>query len=154
MTGRSRAWPAAAALAAAVAVGMWARLDGGDHPSPPVASGPVRLVLVADPATPLPDVPALARRDCLRRPRTCANGAGGIVLAYRLSGLRPPPRAVATVETDESCQPDRYGVSHCLNRLRLPGGGAITVRHDHRMADSPCLAPGERLRVRALASSP
>lgn len=51
----------------------------------------------------------------------------------------------ARVLTDTRCIPDAKGVSHCLNRLRLASGAIITVVHDHRMMDMPCLSPGEHV---------
>ncbi len=150
---RSRVVAVALALAVGAAVALWAGLGGSRHGSStaPEERSP-RLVLVADPGRSLPPGEAVASRDCLRRPRACVNGKGGIVLVYRVAGtpLRRPTAAV--VETDERCQPDRLGVSHCLNRLRLADGRRLLVRHDHRMADSPCLSPGERVEARSLAS--
>ncbi len=144
----------AAALAASLAVALWAGLSRERHPSSTGAGTAARrTVLVADPARELPRTRSIVIRDCLGRPRTCANGAGGVVLAYAVSGLPPAAATEATVLSDESCQPDRLGVSHCLNALRLGDGRTLTVRHDHRMADSPCLRPGERVLVRPLPSS-
>ena len=57
--------------------------------------------------------------------------------------------ATATVLTDENCQPDAAGVSHCINRLRAPGGVRVVVRHNHRMREVRCLAPGEQVELRA-----
>lgn len=51
-----------------------------------------------------------------------------------------------TVLSDENCVPDAQGISHCLNRLSY-GSGEITVRHNHRIADIPCLEPGEVLQL-------
>jgi hypothetical protein len=55
---------------------------------------------------------------------------------------------MGVVLTDEQCQPDAAGVSHCLNTIRLTSGQTIAVRHPHRMSEVPCLAPGERVTVR------
>jgi hypothetical protein len=55
----------------------------------------------------------------------------------------------ATVITDENCQPDAAGVSHCINRLRARGGVRVVVRHNHRMHEVPCLVPGEQVELRA-----
>lgn len=55
--------------------------------------------------------------------------------------------AVATVLSDENCQPDEQGYSHCLNELEMPGGERIAVRHTHRMAEVACLSPGERVNL-------
>ena len=49
------------------------------------------------------------------------------------------------VLTDTRCDPDRMGVSHCLNRMRLADGTVVTVQHDHAMMNMPCLSPGERV---------
>lgn len=55
-----------------------------------------------------------------------------------------------TVLTDENCQPDADGVSHCLNRAQyttLDGVQEVTLRHNHRMAEEPCLAPGQVVEI-------
>jgi hypothetical protein len=57
---------------------------------------------------------------------------------------------ITTVLTDENCQPDAAGVSHCINRLHAPGGVRIVVRHNHRMHEVRCLVPGERVQLRAV----
>jgi hypothetical protein len=106
-------------------------------------------VLVAEGGVQLPATPFYRRRDCLGNPTTCVNGADGIVLTYAVAGSRPIAPVAATVLTDENCEPDRFGVSHCINRLRLAGGRALTVRHDHNMGNDPCLSPGEQVVVRS-----
>lgn len=63
-----------------------------------------------------------------------------------LQGKLPSGITQVKVLTDENCAPDGQGVSHCLNRLSY-SGGEITVRHNHKMADVPCLQPGEVLQV-------
>ena len=63
-----------------------------------------------------------------------------------VSGTIPPDVTRLTVVTDENCQPDQDGVSHCLNRVTYQsaqGMGEAVVRHNHRMSEVPCLAPGE-----------
>lgn len=69
--------------------------------------------------------------------------------AMLTGGDLPSMTTTATVMTDEDCAPDGDGVSHCTNRIRLEGGAEIVVAHPHRMADVPCLAPGERIVVQA-----
>ena len=64
-----------------------------------------------------------------------------------VEGTMPAAATSATVLTDEQCQPDARGVSHCLNRLRLPDGTDIEVRHPHDMSKVPCLAPGEHVQL-------
>ncbi len=123
-----------------------------------LAAGPAgaqpstRLVLVADPGKPLPKSGLLRKRDCIYHQATCRNGIGGIELAYGIAAKGPPRLTTAVVLTDENCTPDRFGVSHCLNKLRLASGRLLTVRHDHRMGDDPCLSPGEHVRVVALGA--
>ena len=67
--------------------------------------------------------------------------------AKLISGTMPTDAMKATVLTDEQCEPDSQGISHCLNRLRLPDGSEIQVRHPHDMDVVPCLAPGENVQL-------
>ncbi len=53
----------------------------------------------------------------------------------------------ATVLSDEECEPDVAGISHCLNRLRLANGSEVVVRHPHDMMKIPCLEPGEHVQL-------
>jgi hypothetical protein len=57
-------------------------------------------------------------------------------------------RTRGVVLTDTRCNPDRNGVSHCLNVIRLANGKTILVVHDHMMMLMPCLSPGEHVVVR------
>jgi hypothetical protein len=109
-----------------------------------------KTVFVARAARPLPDTPFIRTRDCLNRPRTCTNGVGGLELVYLAKGTMPRRPTTATVLTDTDCAPDQNGVSHCSNILRLVSGRRITVRHDHKMMNDPCLSPGERVRLRSI----
>lgn len=55
-----------------------------------------------------------------------------------------------TVLTDENCQPDAEGVSHCRNCVQFETETGIeqaTLRHHHRMAEEPCLTPGQHVEV-------
>jgi hypothetical protein len=68
------------------------------------------------------------------------------VLVQIVSGTIPADVTRLTVVTDENCQPDQHGVSHCLNRVAYQsaqGIGEAVLRHNHRMTEVPCLAPGE-----------
>jgi hypothetical protein len=67
--------------------------------------------------------------------------------ALLTAGKLPVAVVKATVATDENCEPDAEGVSHCSNKLKLANGRSITVRHPHRMHDVPCMTPGETVRV-------
>ena len=72
----------------------------------------------------------------------------GRMRALLTKGKLPAEVVEATVLTDEDCAADDEGVSHCRNRLRLPNGRTLTVRHPHRMRDVPCMTPGETVRLR------
>lgn len=74
---------------------------------------------------------------------------GTTMRALRLSGVVPRSAAVGTVVSDDDCVPDAAGISHCINRIRLASGRMLSVRHPHRMAEVPCMTPGERVQVRA-----
>jgi hypothetical protein len=142
-------------LGAALLLALLLRAGDGEqdrtvHPAVQEGTPPARTVLVADPARPLPKAPRVTSRDCLGLPLGCINGAEGITLAYRLEGVTPVAPTVAEVLTDVNCEPDRFGISHCVNELALPGGRRLTVRHDHDMHEFPCLTPGDRIRVLAL----
>jgi hypothetical protein len=121
--------------------------SGADHDA---ATAFGRTVLVAKGDQALPATAFFSLRDCLGNPTSCVNGTEGIVLTYEISGSAPKTPVAGTVLTDENCEPDRYGVSHCLNRVALTGGGTLTVRHDHNMGNDPCLSPGEKVVVRSL----
>jgi hypothetical protein len=114
------------------------------------ATSPLRTVYVATSARSLPNTQFVSTRDCLRRPRACVNGVGGLELVYLVKGTLPSKVTTATVLTDTDCSPDGNGISHCLNVLRLGSGRHITIRHDHSMMNDPCLTPGEHVRVRVL----
>ena len=93
-------------------------------------------------ATALPAYASGGRTLRVDRPE---KGAGAKVTSVRIvkGSLRHRMRAV--VLTDRRCNPDAHGVSHCLNRMRLANGTVVTVVHDHRMMDMPCLSPGEHV---------
>jgi hypothetical protein len=60
-------------------------------------------------------------------------------------GTLPSGTVKATVLSDENCEPDAQGISHCRNRVRLASGQTLTLRHPHDMNKVPCLAPGEKI---------
>jgi hypothetical protein len=124
---------AATLLAAALAAGC----GGGGSSSPAGAQatdakddGGMRTVLVFDrePATPSPSPTDLN--------------------AGLEKGRLPDGTVEATVLTDEDCAPDRHGISHCRNVVRLAGGRTVVLRHPHEMHRVPCLAPGEKVLLR------
>lgn len=75
-----------------------------------------------------------------------ASTPDGPVHVVLLRGAVEVP-SVATVLSDENCEPDVHGYSHCMNELELPDGERIAVRHTHRMSEVPCLSPGERVNL-------
>lgn len=100
------------------------------HPQPSGADG-MRTLSVSSDQMPTPSQP------------------GEALHARRISGEIPTSEIVGTVVSDENCEPDENGVSHCLNRIELPGKRMLVVRHPHDMTVVPCLYPGERIIVRA-----
>lgn len=128
---------AVVALAAVlVAVGSGGG-GGGETTSPAAAggeggaaTGKTRTVLVSTGAEPSPSSP------------------GPVLHVLDLKGPVPHGPVTATVLSDENCEPDADGVSHCINRLRLADGATLTVRHPHRMMEVSCLEPGEHVTVR------
>ena len=113
---------------------------------------PIRIVAVLD-WNATATTPLLAGRDCVAEPRTCHNGKDGIVLVYAAAAALPAQPQRATVLSDNACEPDLDGASHCVNKLRLADGRVITVRNDHRLANEPCLAGGEHVVVAAGAAA-
>ena len=91
--------------------------------------------------------PLLEGRDCVASPGRCHNGLDGVNLVYGAPSDIPAKAMRATVLSDSGCEPDAVGASHCLNRMRLASGAVIAVRNDHRLANEPCLAPGEHIIV-------
>ena len=66
------------------------------------------------------------------------------------SGVIPDDVSLLTVLTDEDCTPDEQGVSHCLNRVEYMTASGMqnaALRHHHKMAEEPCLTPGQTLEV-------
>src|SRR5690242_14302939 len=71
--------------------------------------------------------------------------AGARVTYIRVASGTVTRRMRATVLSDTNCTPDRQGVSHCLNRMRLANNKVILAIHDHSMMNMPCLSPGEHV---------
>jgi hypothetical protein len=63
-------------------------------------------------------------------------------------GQLPAGPVMAVVLTDEECEPDAQGVSHCRNEVQLPSGKTVVLRHPHDMMQVECLAPGEEVLLR------
>lgn len=123
-------------------LGLPASPDATDAAVP--GSGMHRVIVIAADATPA--TAAVRSRLCGASP-DCLNGENNIDVTVLESGQMPQHAMLAVVETDENCAPDIYGISHCLNQLRLANGRTIEVRHDHNMARFPCLKPGETVQV-------
>ena len=108
-------------------------------------STPPDAQVTADPAH---TAPGTMRTLVVVRGREPGPSRPGSVLHGRLvGGHEPAGETIASVVADQDCAPDPHGVSHCLNVLRLDDGTTFSVRHPHRMAEVPCLTPGERVRV-------
>jgi len=73
----------------------------------------------------------------------------GLLMTSLVSGQLPAGAMQAIVRTDSNCQPDRDGISHCLNELAI-GSTTIVVRHHHRMSEVSCLTPGETVNILSL----
>jgi hypothetical protein len=98
------------------------------------------------PATAVPHYQATTLRTVVLTAGAEVSRGQGAVLAQLVDGTIPAGIDRLTVLTDENCVPDGDGVSHCLNRVRFVGPrgeGEATLQHHHRMAEEPCLAPGE-----------
>jgi hypothetical protein len=63
-------------------------------------------------------------------------------------GRLPAGPVTAVVLTDEECEPDAQGISHCRNEVQLPSGETVVLRHLHDMMRVECLAPGEEVVLR------
>lgn len=143
-TGRKQLLTALVVVTAAV--GGWAVWSSTQTPGATLH----RVVLIRDGQTSVP--PLVASRLC-GASSACQNGAGGIDVGVLIAGTAPSTPTDGVVTTDENCMPDRYGLSHCLNQVRLANGGVITLRHDHNMQVYPCLEPGEKVRVESAIPS-
>ena len=135
----------AAAAVISMAVAGLLLVNGSDSPTTPAAPTPVAQAHGSDTSH---ERPASVRSLAVTTKSEPAPSAHpermrGLLLAGKL----PAGAVMATVLTDEDCAPDTEGVSHCRNKLRLPSGKTIEVRHPHRMHDVPCMSPGETVRV-------
>ena len=74
----------------------------------------------------------------------------GPLMTTLVRGQYPEGATLATVRTDENCAADADGVSHCLNELDL-GGTTIVIQHHHKMSLTPCLTPGETVKLISVA---
>lgn len=142
---------AAVAVAALVGAIVLTRHDGqaaavAFRPEAAAATASaLHKVIVVDPTKPTTS-PVVVERVCGTSPN-CRNGEGGIDVVVLVSGTLPVTPMAATVLTDTDCMPDQYGISHCLNTLRLADRTLIKVRHDHNMRLFPCLTQGEQVQI-------
>jgi hypothetical protein len=83
----------------------------------------------------------------LRRSTVSPSPPGSVLHTQLMTGAMPAGRTTAVVLSDEDCEPDAEGVSHCRNGLLLAGGKKIVVRHYHKMSTVPCLSPGEKVQI-------
>ena len=104
---------------------------GGDEGAPR-AGKTIRMVYAASSGTPEVSKP------------------GEPLQTFVIKGKAPAAQTEGTVLSDENCAPDARGISHCHNRIQMDTGGELTVVHSHRMANVPCLSPGERVLVQSV----
>lgn len=120
---------------------------GGDTAGPVPADAPKTEAAPAptvDPhGTPLAEV----RTVVLRRGDISPSPPGSVLHTQLMTGAMPSRHTTAVVLTDEDCEPDAAGISHCRNKLLLAGGRRISVRHNHKMSIVPCLSPGEEVKI-------
>lgn len=62
-------------------------------------------------------------------------------------GSMPRHATAGEVLSDTECAPGKDMISRCRNEVRLADGSTVVLRHPHKMADVPCLAPGETVRL-------
>ncbi len=113
-------------------------------PTAASASG-LRTVIVIEDGKPI--VADAARLRLCHPWMPCKNGKDNIDVVVLRKGTMPLKPLKAVVETDENCDADIYGNSHCSNRMKLSNGQVIEVQHDHNMQFYPCLVPGEVVQV-------
>ena len=124
-----------AAVAIAVGVVLLVHLTGG--------SGN-RAAAIEDEAH--PSTPPSGRVVVLSR--TMPSPSTGTHLnAELVSGSVPAAGSRATVLDDTNCAPDKQGISHCNNPLRLASGRRVMIIHPHSMMDVPCLTRGEHVQL-------
>jgi hypothetical protein len=145
-------------LGSALAVAaLFIEFPGGDS-TVPVTTQPPAATTGQSNAHEHADDPAHARPRFVRTLTVSAvkepppSASANDMRAVLIDGELPHNAIEATVLSDEDCEPDKDGVSHCRNRLRLRGGSELTVRHPHRMHDVPCMTPGEIVRMRRAVS--
>lgn len=130
----------------AIVIGAGALLGSGSRGAQPGKTNAIRPAAThTDTAHTAPTATRTLVVSAMREPAPSLPGA--TMRAVRVGGTIPARASLASVMTDEDCAPDAAGVSHCINKVRLQSGAVLTVRHPHRMAQVPCMTPGERIRV-------
>jgi hypothetical protein len=137
---------AAAVLAAALMTAVAVELTGTSAPSPMQVATQQPAGRAGDAAHTRPSYMRTLAVYTRTEPAPSAHPER--MRALLTAGRLPTSVVRATVLTDEDCAADAKGVSHCRNRLKLPDGRTVTVRHPHRMADVPCMTPGETVLLR------
>ena len=133
-------------LIGAVAGLVLAGCGGGSAGPAPADTGRAQSTSTprADPhGTPLREL----RTVVLRRGEISPSPPGSVLHTRLETGAMPSGRTTAVVLSDEDCEPDAAGVSHCRNGLLLADGQRLVVRHYHAMSTVPCLSPGEEVTV-------
>jgi hypothetical protein len=120
---------------------------GGGNAGPAPADAPKTQASTAPTVDPH-GAPLVERRTVvLRRDTVSPSPPGSLLHTQLMTGAMPAARTTAVVLSDEDCEPDAAGVSHCRNGLLLAGGKRIVVRHFHKMSTVPCLSPGEEVKI-------
>lgn len=80
------------------------------------------------------------------------NGHGGRYLLQIAQGRRlaAGERVAGIVTSDNDCQPEAQGLSHCHNAIDLANGSRIVAIDTHAMMRNRCLAPGDRITLSAI----
>jgi hypothetical protein len=145
-SGPALKWTLAAVLAGALIVALGLAAQPPAHESPGAASG------AASGAAPgaVPAEPRAAPRLVHLTTAPDAVSTATRIVAVLLSGPMPHETVQATVMTDENCDPDAQGYSHCRNDVRLADGSVLHLRHTHRMGMVECLIPGEHVIVKGV----
>jgi hypothetical protein len=155
-------WTLAAVLAGALIVALGLAAQPPAHESPGAASGaasgaapgatPGAAANATTGAAPgaVPAEPRAALRLVHLTTAPDAVSTATRIVAVLLSGPMPHGTVQATVMTDENCDPDAQGYSHCRNDVRLADGSVLHLRHTHRMGMVECLIPGEHVIVKGV----
>jgi hypothetical protein len=135
-------WTLAAVLAGALIVALGLAERPATHAAPGATTSAAPGAAPTEPPTGLRLVRLTTAPDAV--------STATRIVAVLLSGPMPHGTVQATVMTDENCDPDAQGYSHCRNDVRLADGSVLHLRHNHRMGMVECLIPGEKVLVKGV----